>query len=127
MERPRENPMGTDGLAFVEFSALVPAPLEALFEKLGFAKTAVHRARPVSLWRQGDIEILLNGDADTFGGRFAALHGPCVSAIAFNVADGQKSARLALKWGATAHDAGAVKTIDAPAIEGIGASLLYLV
>ncbi|MEI9889215.1 MAG: 4-hydroxyphenylpyruvate dioxygenase [Rhizomicrobium sp.] len=124
---PHDNPMGTAGLAFIEFSAADPAPLETLFRDLGFVQAATHAARRISLWRQNDIRFLLNADGDTQGGRFAAEHGPGVSAIAFRVADAAAALETAAAQGACACDGGAPKSVDAPALNGIGGSLLYLV
>ena len=59
------NPMGTDGFEFVEYTAADPAALEALFTKLGFSKIAKHRSKNVHLWRQGDINFILNAEADS--------------------------------------------------------------
>ncbi|MEI9997479.1 MAG: 4-hydroxyphenylpyruvate dioxygenase [Rhizomicrobium sp.] len=123
----RENPMGTDGLAFMEFSATDPTALAVLFAELGFVKIADHVSRPVSLWRQRDISFILNGDPQTHGGRFAAVHGPCVSAIAFKVSDAGSALARALAMDASAYAGDAPKTVDAPALEGIGGSLLYLI
>jgi Hydroxyphenylpyruvate dioxygenase, HPPD, N-terminal len=49
-----ENPMGTDGFEFVEYTADVQA-LAQLFERMGFRAIARHRSKQVVLYRQGDI------------------------------------------------------------------------
>ena len=56
------NPMGTDGFEFVEYAAPDPAALGALFESMGFVKVAKHRSKDVSLYRQGDVNFILNAN-----------------------------------------------------------------
>ena len=58
----QSNPMGTDGFEFVEYSSLDPAPLKALFETMGFKAVAKHRSKNVTLYRQGDINFILNSE-----------------------------------------------------------------
>ena len=76
------NPMGTDGFEFVEYAAPDPAALGALFESLGFVALAKHRHKRVTLYRQGDINFIINSEPDSFAQRFARLHGPSICAIA---------------------------------------------
>ena len=79
------NPMGTDGFEFVEYAAPDPAALGALFESMGFVKVAKHRSKDVSLYRQGDVNFIVNAEADSFAQGFARVHGPSICAIAFRV------------------------------------------
>ncbi|MBV8652798.1 MAG: 4-hydroxyphenylpyruvate dioxygenase, partial [Alphaproteobacteria bacterium] len=55
-----DNPMGTDGFEFVEYAAPDPAALGSLFEQMGFTRVARHRSKDVSLYRQGDVNFILN-------------------------------------------------------------------
>jgi 4-hydroxyphenylpyruvate dioxygenase len=123
-----ENPAGTDGFAFVEFASADPGAVRALFRRMGFSRVARHKTRGLDLYRQGDIDFVLNADPDTFGGRFAALHGPCAPSMAWRVADAEHAFAHALAHGALPYraDMGA-RCLDAPAIVGIGGSLLYFV
>ena len=57
-----ENPMGTDGFEFVEFTAPDPQALGSVFEKLGFALVGRHRSKNVTQYRQGDINFHLASD-----------------------------------------------------------------
>ena len=70
-----DNPMGTDGFEFVEYTAQDPELLRTLFERLGFPATAKHRSKNVTLHQQGDINFIINAEADSFGQRFAREHG----------------------------------------------------
>jgi len=60
------NPMGTDGFEFIEYTAPDPAALGALFESMGFTRVARHRSKDVSLFRQGDVNFIVNGEAESF-------------------------------------------------------------
>jgi 4-hydroxyphenylpyruvate dioxygenase len=116
------NPMGTDGFEFIEFAALDVAPLAALFESLGFVAIARHRAKNVTLYRQGDTNFLLNAEPGSFAESFAHAHGPSACGMAFRVADAAAAYRRALSLGAKP-----VEGCDIPAIAGIGGSILYFV
>ena len=59
--------------------------MAAVFERMGFTAIARHRHKNVTLYRQGEINFILNAEPDSFAQRFARLHGPSVCAIAFRV------------------------------------------
>jgi hypothetical protein len=84
---PWDNPMGTDGFEFIEYAAPDPAAMGALFERMGFVAIARHRHKNVLLYRQGEINFIVNAEPDSFAQRFARLHGPSICAIAFRVQD----------------------------------------
>ena len=123
-----ENPMGTDGFEFIEYAAPDPVALGALFEQMGFAAVAKHRSKNVVLYRQGDINFIINGDPDSFAQSFAQLHGPSICAIAFRVKDAAIAYKQAVTLGAWGMPGQAgVMEVNIPALQGIGDSLLYLV
>jgi 4-hydroxyphenylpyruvate dioxygenase len=120
--------MGTDGFAFVEYAHPEPDKLHALFRQMGFAAVAKHCHKAVTLYRQGDINYLLNEEPGSHAVRFSEAHGPCVPSMAFRVVDAQHAYRRALDLGAQPADpAKGTKTMNFPAINGIGGSLLYFV
>ncbi|MCQ4158595.1 4-hydroxyphenylpyruvate dioxygenase [Roseomonas sp. GC11] len=119
------NPMGTDGFAFVEYAHPEPETLHALFRQMGFTAVARHRSQAVTLYRQGDINYLLNEEPGSHATRFAAAHGPSVPSMGFRVVDAQHAYRRALELGAEPAEEG--RTLNVPAIKGIGGSLLYFV
>jgi 4-hydroxyphenylpyruvate dioxygenase len=125
---PGHNPLGTDGFEFVEYTAPDPDLLRTLFERLGFPVTARHRSKNVTLHQQGDINFIINAEADSFGQRFARAHGPSACAMAFRVKDASYALRRCVELGAKPVDAkvGPME-LSIPAIEGIGGSLIYLV
>jgi 4-hydroxyphenylpyruvate dioxygenase len=120
--------MGTDGFEFIEYAAPDPAAMAAVFERMGFRPIARHRHKNVTLYRQGEINFILNAETDSFAQRFARQHGPSVCAIAFRVHDAAKAYQRALGLGAWgfANQAGPGE-LNIPAIKGVGDSLIYLV
>jgi 4-hydroxyphenylpyruvate dioxygenase len=123
-----ENPMGTDGFEFVEYTGPDPQQLAALFEQMGFVAAARHRSKNVTLYKQGDVNFVLNAEPESFAQAFARLHGPSVCAIAFRVKDAAAAYDRAIRLGAKpVHGKVGPMELNIPAIEGIGGSLIYLV
>jgi 4-hydroxyphenylpyruvate dioxygenase len=120
------NPAGTDGFEFVEFAHPDPGVLATLFERMGYVEVARHKSKDISLYRQGDINYVLNREPDSHAARFVAEHGPCAPAMAWRVVDARHALKRALDFGAIEYT-GADKALDVPAVVGIGGSLLYLV
>lgn len=123
-----ENPLGTDGFEFVEYTAPDPELLRTLFERLGFPVMARHRSKNVTLHQQGDINFIINAEPSGFGQRFAREHGPSACAMGFRVKDAAAAYRRCIELGAQAVETrvGPME-LHIPAIEGIGGSLIYLV
>ena len=123
-----DNPLGTDGFEFVEFTSPEPERLKDLFEKMGFTAVSRHRSKHVLRFRQGDINFILNMEPSGQPADFRAAHGPSVNAMAFRVRDAAKAFRLAVERGATpvTGPVGPME-LNIPAIQGIGGSNLYLV
>ena len=123
-----DNPMGTDGFEFVEYTAPDPQLLRSLFERLGFPAVARHRSKNVTLHRQGEINFIINAEPQSFAQSFARVHGPSACAMAFRVRDAAKAFARARSLGAEPgpQSAGPME-LNIPCIEGIGGSLIYLV
>ncbi len=128
MTQVYENPMGTDGFEFVEYAAPDPRLLHALFRNMGFTAVAQHRKKRISLYRQNDINFLVNEEPGSFAVEFAKKHGPCACGFAMRVKDSKKAFARALDKGAKkfSHKSETV-ALDTPMIEGIGGSTLYMV
>jgi 4-hydroxyphenylpyruvate dioxygenase len=122
------NPMGTDGMEFVEFAHPDPAELDRVFRLMGFQPVAKHRSKNVTLYRQGDVNYVVNAEADSFAQGFAREHGPCACAMAFRVVDAKQAYERAISLGAepVSSKVGPME-LNIPAIKGIGGSLLYFV
>ncbi len=128
MSQNHDNPMGTDGFEFVEYTAPDPLLLRDLFERMGFPVRARHRAKNVTLHGQGGINFIINAEPNSFAQRFAREHGPSACAMAFRVRDAAYAYRRAIELGAKPGPqlAGPME-LNIPCIEGIGGSLIYLV
>ena len=123
-----DNPMGLDGFEFVEFASPAPGLLEPVFAMLGFEAVAKHRSKRVTLYRQGDINFILNEEPKSLAAYFAQEHGPCACGMAFRVKDAHRAYARALELGAQPVDipTGPME-LRLPAIRGIGGAPLYLV
>jgi 4-hydroxyphenylpyruvate dioxygenase len=116
------------GFEFVEFASPTPHVLEPLFEKMGFSLVARHRSKNVVLYRQGDINFIVNREPRSPAGYFAAEHGPSACALAFRVKDSHQAYARALELGAQPIEmpTGPME-LRLPAIKGIGGAPLYLI
>ena len=123
-----DNPLGTDGFEFVEFTSPDPESLKKLWELMGFTAVSKHRSKNVLRFRQGDINFILNMEPVGQPAEFQAAHGPSANAMAFRVRDAAKAFKLAVERGAKPVQ-GLVgpMELNIPAIEGIGGTNLYLV
>ncbi|MFM7334746.1 MAG: 4-hydroxyphenylpyruvate dioxygenase [Tabrizicola sp.] len=119
-----ENPAGTDGFEFVEFAHPNPDELRATFARMGYTLTARHKTKAIELWQQGDITYILNDEPGSHARQFVDQHGPCAPSMGWRVVDAAHAFNHAVKNGAEPYD-GEGKTLDLPAIVGIGGSLIY--
>ncbi len=119
-----ENPAGTDGFEFVEFASPQPDDLRDAFGKMGFVHVATHKGKAIELWQQGDVTYVLNAEPNSFAANFVEHHGPCAPSMGWRVADAQAAFDHAVAMGAEPYE-GSDKTVDWPAIRGIGGSLIY--
>ena len=123
-----DNPMGLMGFEFVEFASPRAGVLEPLFEKMGFTLVARHRSKDVLLYRQGEINFIVNREPKSQAAYFAAEHGPSACGLAFRVRDSHRAYARALELGAQPIDipTGPME-LRLPAIKGIGGAPLYLI
>ncbi|RCK27028.1 4-hydroxyphenylpyruvate dioxygenase [Thalassospira xiamenensis] len=121
-----DNPAGTDGFEFVEFAHEEAEKLETLFTRMGYTPVARHKSKNITVWRQGDINYILNAEPGSHGMKFVEKHGPCAPSMAWRVVDAKHAFDHAVSKGAEPYT-GADKTLDVPAIVGIGGSLLYFI
>jgi 4-hydroxyphenylpyruvate dioxygenase len=131
MTAKESNPLQTDGFEFVEFTAPTPQGVEqlhALFKLLGFVAVARHRSKNVTLFRQGDINFLVNSTPYTHFHQFAVAHGPCACAMGWRVKDAVRAYDYAVSQGAVPFDTHpGFMELRLPAVYGIGNSVLYFV
>jgi 4-hydroxyphenylpyruvate dioxygenase len=93
---------------------------------MGYVEVARHKTKNISLYRQGRINYVLNREPGSHAARFVEAHGPCAPAMAWRVVDAQAALKRCLDYGAEEYK-GKDKSLDVPAVVGIGGSLLYLV
>ncbi|MBD8524923.1 4-hydroxyphenylpyruvate dioxygenase [Pseudomarimonas arenosa] len=125
-----ENPMGIDGFEFVEFAAPEGqcGLLHTLFQKMGFTAVLKHRSRPITVYRQGGVNFLVNEDPNSFAAQFAQQHGPCAAGFAIRFKKNADEVRAhVMKAGGEDVEMADTKAIDRPVVKGIGGAMLYLV
>jgi 4-hydroxyphenylpyruvate dioxygenase len=99
-----------------------------LLQKLGFTEVAHHRSKDASLFKQGDINFIINAEPHSQAIDFSLQHGPCACAMAFRVKNAAEALDYAVANGAMSHEGPhGYMELNLPAIEGIGGSLLYFV
>jgi len=127
MVESHPNPLGVERFELIEFASPEPEKLHELFRRLGFVAVARHVEQPVTLYRQGDINFMVNETPDSFASKFAEKHGPCCTGFGIRVADPQTAYETIIANGGENID-GDIDSLplDCPRISGIGGSVLYL-
>jgi 4-hydroxyphenylpyruvate dioxygenase len=122
------NPLGFDGIEFIEFATSRPQAMGGVLEMMGFRPIARHRSREVELYRQGTMNIIVNAQPADVPRIADPVERPVISAFALRVRDAGYAFRRALDLGAwpipTRADA---MELNVPAIHGVGESLIYFV
>jgi len=123
-----ENPIGTDGFEFVEFTSPEPEKLAAYFAQIGFTAVGKHRSKNVVRYKQNDINFILNMESSGQPADFRTAHGPSANAMAFRVKDAEHAITEAVKRGAKrVQSPVGPGELKIPSIEGIGGAYIYLV
>jgi 4-hydroxyphenylpyruvate dioxygenase len=123
------NPLGLNGVDFVEYTGPSASHFEDLFKRWGFSEVAALQAKKIKLYRQNDINFLINTEPGTFAANFSQLHGPSICSTGFRFQDAAKAYELALSRGARAYlgNESEKGACPFPAIYGIGDSLIYFI
>lgn len=126
---PNDNPLGIAGLEFIEYATTQPQAFGALIEQLGFVATARHRSREVTLYRQGDMNIVVNADKRALPSSAREdMPTTVISALALKVRDADAAYRHAIEMGAWPIQTRAgVMELNIPGVHGAGDSILYFV
>ncbi len=122
------NPIGMDGIEYIEFATSKPQALGGILERMGFRLVARHRSREIELYRQGSMNLVVNSHPADIPRTVTPVERPVISAMAIRVRDADAAFRRALDlgaWDIPAH-ARAVE-LNIPAIHGVGESLIYFV
>jgi 4-hydroxyphenylpyruvate dioxygenase len=115
------NALGLDGIEFVEYATSQPQAFGALLQQMGFAAVARHRSREVLLYRQGEMNVIVNSHEATSAP-------PVLSAMALRVRDAGFAYRHSVElgvWEIEPH--AAAMELNIPGIHGVGDSLVYFV
>lgn len=117
-----KNQIGLCGISFIEMTARNTMPILNTLKEFGFSPAAGLKNRDITLLRQNRISIILNSEKTGLAAKFADLHGPSICSMGWKFKNPQAAFKLALQRGARA-----VSTADysAPAVYGIGDSLIY--
>jgi len=121
------NPCGLDGFAFLEFSGPDKTKLHKQFQEMGFQAIAQHKDQDITLFKQGNIEFIVNATPNSQAATHAKTHGPGACAMGFKVHDAQAAFDYAIAHGATAFEDATHCHHGLPAIEAIGGSVIYFV
>ncbi len=151
------NPLGVDGIEFIEYASPQPQALGSLLQSMGFVPVARHRSREVMLYRQGSMNLIVNSHPDALAGMSAPAATPELKAIALRVRDAAFAWRRSQDLGAwemptrasamelnipgihfawrRSQDLGAwemptrasAMELNIPGIHGVGDSLIYFV
>ena len=122
------NPIGMDGIEYIEFTTSKPQALGGLLERMGFRLVARHRSREIELYRQGEMNLVVNSHPADIPRTATPVERPAISAIALRVRDAAAAHGRALEigaWEIPVH-ARAIE-LNIPAIHGVGESLIYFV
>ena len=122
------NPLGFDGIEYIEFATSKPQALGGVLERMGFRPIARHRSREVELYRQGAMNIIVNAQAADVPRTVQPTERPVISAFAVRVRDADAAFRRARELGAWEIPVRArAMELNIPAIHGVGESLIYFV
>jgi 4-hydroxyphenylpyruvate dioxygenase len=123
-----DNPIGLDGVEFIEFATSKPQALGQVLEMMGFRPVARHRSREVLLYRQGGLNLVVNAHPRDAEG---ATHGdaaPAIAAVALRVRDARAAYRYVLEhggWEVPTHPE--AMELNIPAIHGVGGTRIHFV
>jgi 4-hydroxyphenylpyruvate dioxygenase len=118
------------GVEFVEFAVDERSAVgfERTLSGLGFQKAGRHRSKAVTRWRQGDINIVVNADKESFAHSFNITHGMSVCALALRVDDASGTvARAITLLDQPFQQPVGPDEMNIPAVRGLGGSILYFV
>jgi 4-hydroxyphenylpyruvate dioxygenase len=122
--------VGVAGIEFVEFAAdeREAEELSMLFKALGFRKAARHVSKDVTLWRQGNINLVVNTEREGFAHVSYLTHGTSVCAIGLKVEDAKATVARAKALGAEPfQQTVGPGELTIPAIRGVGGGVVHFI
>ena len=122
------NPLGLSGIEFIEYSTSKPQALGQVLEMMGFRPIARHRSREVLLYRQGEMNVIVNAHVGDLPRSVQPSETPVIAAVALRVRDAAAAYRHAIDRGAWVVPTRVeVMELNIPAIHGVGSSRIYFV
>jgi 4-hydroxyphenylpyruvate dioxygenase len=121
------NPVGLNGMDFIEYCGPKAPELAELFLRLGMKQVAQHKSKKIKLFKQGDIQFFLNEEPTGFAADFGKAHGPSICSTGFRVKNSNQAFATAVERGAKPYTQETHKSFGAPTIYGIGDSLIYFI
>jgi 4-hydroxyphenylpyruvate dioxygenase len=123
------NPLGLDGIEYIEYTTTQPQALGQVLENLGFRPVARHRSREVTLYRQGEMNVVINAHLGVVRGTQATDEGaPRITAMALRVRDARLAFERALELGAwDVPNHAQMMELNIPGIHGPGGAHIYFV
>ena len=119
------NPLGIEGIEFVEYTTPRPQALGQVLESIGFRPIARHRSREVLLYRQGGMNIVVNAHGVSPG---TDGETPEIAAVALRVRDAGAAWKRVVDLGGWPVP---VKVqpmeLHIPGVHGAGASRIYFI
>ncbi|MET3917134.1 4-hydroxyphenylpyruvate dioxygenase [Variovorax sp. OAS795] len=118
------------GLSFIEFAADEASALTlgTLLGQLGFRRAGRHRSKAVVLYRQGEINLIVNAQPDSFARSRFDAHGTSVCALGVRCADPQAAVDRATAMRSQRHDSPVgPDELRVPAIVAPGGNLIHFV
>ncbi|MEO5699991.1 MAG: 4-hydroxyphenylpyruvate dioxygenase [Casimicrobiaceae bacterium] len=122
------NPLGIDGIEFIEYTTSQPQALGALLQTFGFHPVARHRSREVMLYRQGSMNLIVNAHPDAVAETPHPDGTPSLSAFALRVRNASFAWQHARERGAWEIPTRAsAMELNIPGIRGVGDTFIYFV
>ncbi len=118
------------GFTFIEFATDEKAApvLQAQLEQLGFRRIGRHRSKAVALYRQGEINLLVNAEPASFARSRFEAHGTSVCALGIRCTDPQAAVERATAMCSQRHDSPVGPgELRVPAIVAPGGNLVHFV
>lgn len=118
------------GLSFIEFAAdeASAATLATLLKQLGFRRIGRHRSKAVTLYRQGEINLIVNAQPDSFARERFEAHGTSVCALGVRCDDPLAAVGRATAMRSQRHDSPVgPNELRVPAIVAPGGNLIHFV
>ncbi|MFC3531299.1 bifunctional sugar phosphate isomerase/epimerase/4-hydroxyphenylpyruvate dioxygenase family protein [Vogesella facilis] len=123
-------PAQYQGVEFLEFAVDEEsgARLGKALQGFGFSRSGEHKSKAVTLYQQGDINLILNAETDSFAHAFYVSHGPSLCAAAFSTDHAQQALQRAKLYGCKSFESRVgPNERHIPAVRAPDGSLQYLV